>query len=45
MRQKFSRVAIKFNAFGFTQTDKLVKDPETKNFKALSERASEITDS
>ena len=42
---KLSRVAVKYQAFGFTQTDSLVANPETKNFKTLQEKANEISES
>jgi len=29
---KMSRVAVRYQSFGFTSTDKLVQDPERKNF-------------
>ena len=42
---KLSRVAVKYQSFGFTKTDALVDRPETKNFKALQAKANEISDS
>jgi len=45
MQQKFGRVGIKYAAFGFTTTDRLVGDPAGKDFAALSEKAQEIADS
>ena len=42
---KLSRVAVKYNAFGFTKTDTLVTNPTGKNFNALQEKANEISDS
>jgi len=42
---KMSRVAVKYQSFGFTSTDKLVTDPQTKDFQALQRRAEEISDS
>ena len=42
---KLSRVAVKYEAFGFTKTDNLVANPETKNFKTLQAKAQEISDS
>ena len=41
---KLSRVAVKYEAFGFTKTDTLVTNPETKNFKTLQAKAQEISD-
>ena len=42
---KISRVAVKYQSFGFNQTDSLVADPERKNFDALRRKAEEISDS
>ena len=42
---KLSRVAVKYESFGFTQTDTLVGDPTGKNFKTLQEKANEISES
>jgi predicted nucleic acid-binding Zn ribbon protein len=42
---RLSRVAVTYNAFGFTRTDNLADNPQTKNFKALKEKATEIADS
>ena len=42
---KLSRVAVKYQAFGFTTTDKLVGDPTNKNFRSLQEKANEISES
>ena len=42
---KLSRVAVKYNTFGFTTTDNLVPNPESKNFKSLQEKANEISES
>ena len=42
--QKFTRVGVKYSAFGFTSTDKLVGDPAGKDFKALNEKAEQISD-
>ena len=44
LRRKFSRVAVKYEGWGFTATDKLVGDPRGKDFKALRERADRIAD-
>ena len=41
---KPSRVAVKYDAFGFTSTDKLVPDSQGKNFRALRTKAEEISD-
>ena len=42
---KLSRVAVKYEAFGFTKTDNLVNDPTGKSFKTLQEKANEISES
>ena len=42
---RFSRVAVKYDSFGFTRTDTLVSDPKGKDFKALRTKAEEISDS
>jgi predicted nucleic acid-binding Zn ribbon protein len=41
---KFSRVAVKYDAFGFTRTDQLVSDPQGKSFRDLRTKAEEIAD-
>ena len=41
---KPSRAAVRYQAFGFTKTDALVTNPETKNFKALQAKANEIAE-
>lgn len=45
MQRKFSRVAVKYGAWGFTSTDSLVGDSRGKDFKALRNKAEEISDS
>jgi len=42
--QRFTRVAVKYEAFGFTSTDKLVQEPAGKNFRDLRQKAEEISD-
>lgn len=44
LRRKFSRVAVKYEGWGFSATDNLVKDTQGKDFKALRERAERIAD-
>jgi putative FmdB family regulatory protein len=44
LRRKFGRVAVKYQTWGFTSTDTLVKDSRGKDFKALRERAERIAD-
>jgi putative FmdB family regulatory protein len=42
---QFARVAVKYDGWGFTATDKLVGDSRGKDFKQLSAKAEEISDS
>ena len=42
---KLSRVAVKYESFGFSKTDHLVSNPEGKDFRSLQEKANEISDS
>jgi len=44
LRRKFSRVAVKYEGWGFTATDSLVGDTRGKDFKALREKAERISD-
>ena len=44
LRRKFSRVAVKYEGWGFSSTDKLVNDTRGKDFKELRERAERISD-
>ncbi len=44
LRRKFSRVAVKYEGWGFTATDSLVKDTRGKDFKELRSRAERIAD-
>ncbi len=44
LRRKFSRVAVKYEGWGFTRTDSLVNDTRGKDYKALRERAERIAD-
>jgi putative FmdB family regulatory protein len=44
-RQKLARVAVKYDAFGFTSTDKLVGDTAGRDMKSLRRKAEEIADS
>lgn len=44
LRRKFSRVAVKYEGWGFTSTDSLVNDTRGKDYKALRERAERISD-
>jgi putative FmdB family regulatory protein len=44
-RHRLSRVAVNYDAFGFTATDKLVANPDNKDFRALKAKAQEIADS
>jgi putative FmdB family regulatory protein len=44
MRQRLSRVAVKYGSWGFTATDSLVGDARGKDFKALRAKAEQISD-
>lgn len=44
LKRKFSRVAVKYQGWGFSATDSLVSEPGTKDFKALRDRADRIAD-
>lgn len=43
-RQRFARVAVRYGSWGFTATDSLVGETRGKDFKALRERAEQISD-
>ena len=43
-RHRLARVAIKYDGWGFTSTDKLVGSTRGKDFKALRETAEKISD-
>jgi len=47
LRRRWSRVAVKYQDWGFTSTDKLLPDGrrQDKNYRALRERAERIADS
>lgn len=45
MRHKIARVAVKYDAWGFTATDKLVQQPGKRDVKALRSKAEQISDS
>jgi putative FmdB family regulatory protein len=42
LKRKFSRVAVKYEGWGFASTDSLVGNTQGKDFKALRERAERI---
>lgn len=46
LRRKFSRVAVKYEGWGFTSTDKLISDDRgpRKDFKTLRAKAEQISD-
>lgn len=44
LRRKFSRVAVRYEGWGFASTDSLVNDTRGKDYKALRERAERISD-
>lgn len=44
LRKKFSRVAVRYQGWGFNATDRLVSDPAGRDFKALRSKAEQIAD-
>ena len=44
LRKKFSRVAVRYEGWGFTSTDSLVSDTRGRDFKALRSKAEQISD-
>lgn len=44
LRKKFSRVAVRYQGWGFSATDRLVSDTRGRDFKALRARAERISD-
>ena len=46
LRKKFSRVAVRYEGWGFSSTDKLISDARgpRKDFKALRSKAEQISD-
>ncbi len=45
LRRRFSRVAVRYQSWGFGSTDKLLpSDRRRQDFKALRERAERIAD-
>jgi putative FmdB family regulatory protein len=44
-RLRMSRVAVRYDGWGFTATDRLVADTRGKDVKALRESAEQIADS
>ena len=45
LRRRWSRVAVKYQSWGFTSTDKLVGDDRRdQDFRALRDRAERISD-
>jgi putative FmdB family regulatory protein len=43
-RQRFGRIAVRYGAWGFTATDRLVGDTRGKDYKSLRETAEKIAD-
>ncbi len=43
-RQRFTRVAVRYGAWGFGATDSLVSDTRGKDYKTLREKAEQISD-
>lgn len=44
LRRRWSRVAVRYGAWGFQATDGLVRDTRGKDFRGLRERAERISD-
>ena len=46
LRKKFSRVAVRYEGWGFSSTDKLISDASgpRKDFKTLRSKAEQISD-
>lgn len=44
LRRRFSRVAVRYEGWGFNATDRLSTRPGEKDFKDLRERAERIAD-
>ena len=44
LRKKFSRVAVRYEGWGFSSTDRLVADTRGRDFKALRTKAEQIAD-
>jgi putative FmdB family regulatory protein len=44
-KHRMARVAVKYQGWGFSATDNLVGDTKGKDFKALRNKAEEISDS
>jgi putative FmdB family regulatory protein len=46
LRKKYSRVAVRYEGWGFSSTDKLISDARgpRKDFKALRSKAEQISD-
>lgn len=46
LRKKFSRVAVRYEGWGFSSTDKLISDARgpRKDFKTLRSKAEQIAD-
>lgn len=44
LKRRFSRVAVKYEGWGFSSTDSLVGRTQGKSFKELRERAERISD-
>lgn len=43
-KNRFGRVAVTFNSWGFTATDRLAGRPGRSDFKALRSKAEQISD-
>jgi putative FmdB family regulatory protein len=43
-KHRFARIAVKYNGWGFSATDRLVSDTRGKDFNTLRETAEKISD-
>ncbi len=44
LRKKFSRIAVRYEGWGFAATDRLVSDTRGRDFKALRAKAEQIAE-
>lgn len=44
LQRCWSRVAVRYGSWGFTATDRLVADTRGKDFRALRDKAEQISD-
>lgn len=44
LRRRYSRVAVRYSAWGFNSTDRLVNRPGRNDFRTVREKAEQISD-